>query len=176
MQKSRGGSPPSPRIPPPPKTNRSSKKRHGRPRHRDRGYSLPRSRSRRSEVTLTLCVFHPTSHNWSTHPFRFDANRTDDRQLWTDIRETFRMDLQKPWRRIFGFKKVKSIVPIAVSDQSMTFSPFTRDSPLNRKSVHSQRRAGPHRPQGFSRLEAVYACLPPSRKDQARPPMGGLVR
>lgn len=114
MQKSRAGSPPSPRIPAPPKTNRSSKKRHGRPRDRDRAYSLPRSKSRRSEVTLTLCVFHTTSHNWSTEPFRFDPNRTNDRELWTDIRNTFRMDLQKPWRRVFGFKKVKSIVPIAV--------------------------------------------------------------
>jgi hypothetical protein len=29
------------------------------------------------------------------------------------------MDLQKPWRRILGFKKVKSIVPIGVCDESI---------------------------------------------------------
>ena len=112
MQKSRGGSPPSPRLPPAPKGNRSSKKRHGR--SRDRGYSLPRSRSRKSEVTLLLCVFHATSHNWSREPYKFDPRRINDQELWTDIRNTFRMDLQKPWRRVFGFKKVKSIVPIGV--------------------------------------------------------------
>ena len=112
MQKSRGSSPPSPRVPPAPKGNRSSKKRHGR--SRDRGYSLPRSRSRKSEITLLLCVFHTTSHNWSREPYKFDPRRINDRELWTDIRNTFRMDLQKPWRRVFGFKKVKSIVPIGV--------------------------------------------------------------
>ena len=112
MQKSRGSSPPSPHIPPAPKGNRSSKKRHGR--SRDRGYSLPRSRSRKSEITLLLCVFHTTSHNWSREPYKFDPRRINDQELWTDIRTVFRMDLQKPWRRFFGFKKVKSIVPIGV--------------------------------------------------------------
>jgi hypothetical protein len=38
-----------------------------------------------------------------------------------NIRSAFRVDLQKPWRRIFGFKKVKSIVPIAVYNCSAIF-------------------------------------------------------
>lgn len=177
MQNSRGGSPPSPRVPPPPKTNRSSKKRHGRPRDRGRGYSLPRSKSRRSEVTLTLCVFHTTSHKWSTEPFRFDPNRTNDRELWMDIRTAFRTDLQKPWRRIFGFKKVKSIVPIAVCNCSRIIFCLSNHGPLNStNAVHPEWRASPHRPKGLSRHQAVYARLPPPRSDQTRSSMGGLVR
>jgi len=69
-------------------------------------------------VKLLLCVFHSVSHNWSTEPLRFDPHRIDDRELWTDIRSTFRQDLQKPWKRLFGFKKVKSIVPIGVRHPS----------------------------------------------------------
>jgi hypothetical protein len=175
MQKSRAGSPPSPRIPPGPKTNRSSRKRHGRPHDRGRGYSLPRSKSRRSDVTLTLCVFHTTSHKWSTEPFRFDPNRTNDRELWMDIRSAFRVDLQKPWRRIFGFKKVKSIVPIAVYNCSAIFC-LSHRLTNSTNPVHPKWRASPHRPKGLSRRQAVYARLPPSRSDQARSSMGGLVR
>lgn len=98
--------------PPAPRTHRS--RRHGA---RSRGYSQPRgekSPRRRSEVKLLLCVFHSVSHNWSTEPLRFDPHRIDDRELWTEIRSTFRQDLQKPWKRLLGFKKVKSIVPIGV--------------------------------------------------------------
>ena len=109
MQRSRAGSPP---IPPPPDTHQSSNRRRERSRHR--GYSLPREKSRKREVTLLLCVLQSTSHNWKTEPVRFDPNRINDRELWEDIRDTFRMDMQKPWRRILGFKKVKSIVPIGV--------------------------------------------------------------
>ena len=54
------------------------------------------------------------SHNWTTEPLRFNPDRINDRELWTDIRDTFRQDVQKPWKRLFGFKKVKSIVPIGV--------------------------------------------------------------
>jgi hypothetical protein len=103
---------PSNEPPRAPKTHAS--RRHGA---RNRGYSLPRgekSPRRRSEVKLLLCVFHSVSHNWSTEPLRFDPHRIDDRELWTDIRSTFRQDVQKPWKRLFGFKKVKSIVPIGV--------------------------------------------------------------
>ena len=109
MQRSRAGSPP---ITPPPGTHQSSNRR--RDRSRNRGYSLPREKSRKREVTLLLCVFHSSGHNWATKSVRFDPNRINDQELWFDIRDTFRMDLQKPWRRIFGFKKVKSIVPIGV--------------------------------------------------------------
>ena len=79
---------------------------------------MPREKSRKHEITLLLCVFHTSDHNWSTKPVKFDPNRINDQELWEDIRDTFRMDLQKPWRRIFGFKKVKSIVPIGVSHGS----------------------------------------------------------
>ena len=109
MQRSRGGSPP---ITPPPGTHQSSNRR--RDRSRNRGYSLPREKSRKREVTLLLCVFHTSDHNWATKSVKFDPNRINDQELWWDIRDTFRMDLQKPWRRFFGFKKVKSIVPIGV--------------------------------------------------------------
>lgn len=81
---------------------------------RRRGYSLPREKSRRSEVTLLLCVYHHRSHKWATEPIRFNPNRINDIELWTDMRDIFRMDLQKPWQRFLSFNKVKSIVPIYV--------------------------------------------------------------
>ena len=102
----------SPAPPPAPRTHRSS-----RPKRRHRGYSLPRggkSPRRRSEVTLLLCVFDSSFHHWSTAPLRFDPNRIDDRELWTNIRQLFRTELHPLWKRILGFKRVKSIVPIGV--------------------------------------------------------------
>ena len=104
--------------PPAPRTHRSSKNRR-----RHRAYSLTRgekSPRRRSEITLLLCVFNTSSHNWSTQPLRFNPDRINDRELWTDIRDIFRTELHPLWKRILGFKRVKSIVPIGVS------FPFTR--------------------------------------------------
>ena len=104
---------PSIHPPPSPRTHRSS-----RQKRRHRGYSLPRgekSPRRRSEVTLLLCVLNTTSHKWHTSPLRFDPNRINDRELWTDIRYIFRRDLHPLWQRVLGFKRVKSIVPIGVS-------------------------------------------------------------
>ena len=104
--------------PPAPRTQRSS-----RSKRRHRGYSLPRrekSSRRRSEVTLLLCVFNSSSHNWSTQPLRFDASKINDRELWTDIREIFHAELHPLWQRVLGFKRVKSIVPIAVRPDDFT--------------------------------------------------------
>lgn len=124
MRSARSRSPSSPRpssrAPPPraPPTVRSVR-HNGDRKRKSRDYARPPDNvsppRRRHEVTLLLCVFHSNSHNWSTHPVRFRPDKTNDRELWEDIRDTFRADLQKPWRRIFGFMRVKNIVPIAVS-------------------------------------------------------------
>ena len=100
----------APHIPPPPQSTRRRKSRR-------EGYDLPRDRSprRKHEIHLELCLYHSTRHSWKTEPLRFNPDRINDRELWTDIRDIFRQDIQKPWLRIFGFKKVTSIVPIAVS-------------------------------------------------------------
>jgi len=97
---------------PPPHRARTSKKY----KSRHRAYSLPREKpaSRRSEVNLLLCVYRHSTHEWSTEPLRFDPQRVNDRELWTQIRVIYREDLQKPWRRIVGFKKLRHIVPIVV--------------------------------------------------------------
>ena len=90
----------------------SSKKRRRRSRYAS-GYSMPREKP--SKVDLLLCVFHGGhSHNWRTASLNFDRRRMDDRELWEDIRQIYRDDLQGLWRRILGFKRVKHIVPIEV--------------------------------------------------------------
>ena len=94
-------------ITPSPPPKRSSKRRQSR----REAYDQPRKGSR---VTLILCVFHNTSHTWERATIKFDPNRTNDRELWKDIRDAFRADLEKPWRRILGFRKVKSVVPCTV--------------------------------------------------------------
>lgn len=120
-QDSRSPSPtrPSPRVPQQSAKSPRNTTGNGRSNRRSRAYHLPDDdRSpprRRKEVTMLLAVFHSNSHNWETHPITFRPDRINDRELWEDIRYMFRTDLQKPWRRIFGFRKVKNIVPIAVS-------------------------------------------------------------
>jgi hypothetical protein len=101
----------SPSPSPPPK--RSPKKKH---RSHHEGYALPRKGGshRRSEIEVLLCIYHASSHSWSTEPFRFDPQRVNDRELWLDLRNVFRTDLQKPWRRLLGFKRVKTIQPCTV--------------------------------------------------------------
>ena len=111
-----------PRIPPVPQGGRGrrsggddfgSPKR--RRRHSGRGYDMPREKSLPSKVELQLCVFHGApSHRWRTAPFTFDRRRDDDRELWEEIRHIYRDELQGVWRRIFGFKKLKHIIPIEV--------------------------------------------------------------
>lgn len=90
-----------------------------RRRPRGRGYSLPREKSRhrgssRHETTLRLCVFDQTNHSWRTAVLKFDPHRATDQDVWHDVRRIYRDELQKFWRRVLGFKKLKSIAPIEV--------------------------------------------------------------
>lgn len=111
-----------PRIPPVPQGGRGrrsggddfgSPKR--RRRHSGRGYDMPREKPLPSKMEFQLCVFHGApSHRWRTAPFTFDRRRDDDRELWEEIRHIYRDELQGFWRRVFGFKKLKSIIPIEV--------------------------------------------------------------
>lgn len=76
---------------------------------------MPREKPLPSKVELQLCVFHGApSHHWRTAPFIFDRRRDDDKELWEEIRHVYRDELQGVWRRIFGFKKLKQIIPIEV--------------------------------------------------------------
>lgn len=86
----------------------------GRRRHRserDRGYSMPREKHS-SRLTLLLSRYSQTSMHWHTAIVTIDPYRENDIDAWSDIRNTFRTEVQKPWKRILGFKKVKSIQPI----------------------------------------------------------------
>ena len=74
-------------------------------------------------------MYHSYSEHWSTAPIRFNPNRINDRQLWTQIRYVFRTDLQKPWRRFLGFKKVKSIVPIGFTPNGVPTKTNPKDFP-----------------------------------------------
>ena len=72
-------------------------------------------REKSNKIDLLFCVFHGApSHRWRTAPYTFDRRKIDDRELWEDIRGIYRDELQGLWRRILGFKKLKSIVPIEV--------------------------------------------------------------
>lgn len=108
-----------PHVPPPPNRGRRSDEEHtsGRKqRRRSRyaaGHDMPREKS--PKVDLLLCRFtSPSSHSWGTAPLSFDRRRIDDRDLWEDIRQSYRMELQMPWRRVLSLKKVKHIVPVTV--------------------------------------------------------------
>lgn len=152
----------APNVPPPPHSSRKRKSHH-------KAYDLPRERSprRRAEIHLELCVMHGTTHSWRTEPLRFNPDKLDDRELWMEIREIFRQDLQKPWRRIFGFKKVTSIVPIGVSSQTMVPSKLVEPWTKLRTVVYAKRRSTPYRPERLSRLKTVYACLSSPRPSSA---------
>lgn len=116
-----------PHVPPPPQRGRRSdddyttgRKRRRRSRYAS-GYDLPREKS--PKIDLLLCRFNsPSSHSWRTAPVSFDRRRIDDRDLWEDIRQTYRMDLQMPWRRIFSLKRVKHIVPVTVFHSTKFYS------------------------------------------------------
>ena len=116
---------------PPPRAPQSTYRSPRKSRGRQRGYSQPQDkpRKRNSEVTILLCVYHSYSEHWSTAPIRFNPNRINDRQLWTQIRYVFRTDLQKPWRRVLGFKKVKSIVPIGFTPNGVPTKTNPKDFP-----------------------------------------------
>ena len=122
----------SQKVPPPPRDERRSKKRNSH----QKGYSLPGDRSsreksprrksetivRKSEVTILLCIYNSMKHNWKTTPITFNPERTNDRRLWTNIKDTFEMDLRGPFERWLGFRHVTSIVPIAVCFLFLPFS------------------------------------------------------
>lgn len=122
--RSGGSSSSGPNVPPPPQGGRRSddeyypngRKRRRRSRYAS-GYNMPREKS--PKIDLLLCRFtSPSSHSWRTAPLSFDRRRIDDRDLWEDIRQTYRMELQTPWRRIFSLKRVKHIVPVTVYPQA----------------------------------------------------------
>jgi len=86
---------------------------------------------------LLLCVYHNTSHNWKTAPVKYNPHRINDRELWTEIRDTFNMDLMRPWSRLIGFKKVKSIVPISYSPNGVPLQTDPKDFPDSRQFRHA---------------------------------------
>ena len=70
-----------------------------------------------SIVELRFSVFNGTSsHCWRSTHFSFDRRRAEDKGLWEEIRATYQDELQGAWRRIYGFKKLKKIIPVAVCD------------------------------------------------------------
>lgn len=93
--------------------------------NRRRSYSYPQEGKRAgggygggrdgSRVTIVLCVFRGASSGFVTTPVTFDRNRTTDEELWGDIRDAFRNELEKPWRRVFLFKHLRIIRPIEFS-------------------------------------------------------------
>lgn len=109
-----------PDVPPPPQRGRRSDDEYyavGRKRRRRSRYASGHDmrREKPPKIDLLLCRFNsPSSHSWRTAPLSFDRRRIDDRDLWEDIRQTYRMELQPPWRRIFSLKRVKHIVPVTV--------------------------------------------------------------
>ena len=121
---------PSPRVPPAPSTHTGRGRRHADgdisppPRQRrsraglDRaGYTQPREKYSPNKIDLLLCVFGSmTGHSWRTAPYTFDRRRINDRELWEDIRDIYRVQLQTAWRRLLLFKKVTLIAPITVCD------------------------------------------------------------
>lgn len=99
---------------------------------------MPQDKARKkSEVTILLCVYHSYSEHWSTAPIKFNPRRINDRQLWTEIRYAFRTDLQKPWRRILGFKKVHSIVPIGFTPNGVPVKTDPKNYPDAKSFKHA---------------------------------------
>ncbi|KAI9808473.1 MAG: hypothetical protein M1827_007226 [Pycnora praestabilis] len=146
---SRGGGSSSsdgPRIPSVPQRRRHSDDEydHKDPRRRrrrsrydtGRGYDMGREKS--SKVDLLLCVFHGApSHSWRTAPFSFDRRKTDDKEIWEDLRRIYRDDLQKPWRRLFLFKKLKHIVPIEYTPNGVPIAKDAKDTPNAHSFMHA---------------------------------------
>lgn len=137
MNRSRSTSP-ARSVRPPPGSNRRSTKRDSR--HRDRGYSLPRDKSpprRRSEVTLLMCVLHTSSHNWKTAPVKYSPSRVNDRQLWEEIRECYRMDLRHPWFHWLSLRHVTAIVPVSFSPSGVPKRVDPQNFPESRLFRHA---------------------------------------
>lgn len=133
-------SPSSQSSAPPPPADRNGKRSRRQPsyyNHNNRGggsnggpnrrrsYSYPQEFKRASygggrdgaspRITIVLCVFRGASSGFVTTPVTFDRNRTTDEELWSDIRDAFRNELEKPWRRLLLFKHLRLIRPIEFS-------------------------------------------------------------
>jgi len=102
--------------------------------------------SEKRQVTLLLCLFHPNKHTWKTYPVVFDPRKTNDRELWEDIREIFRRDVQRGWRRVLGFKKVMSIVPIAFTPNGVPVKAAPEDHPESQSYMHAYHNPSTIRP------------------------------
>ncbi|KAF1992531.1 hypothetical protein K402DRAFT_449858 [Aulographum hederae CBS 113979] len=102
-----------------------------------RGRRTSGSGREKRKITLLLCIFHSTRQHWSTQPLTFDAARVNDVELWEEIRGTFRGDLQKPWRRWFGFKRVVSVVPIAFANNGVPVKADPKDHPEAQQFLHA---------------------------------------
>ena len=119
------------RAPPPPQAGRGRRSKNDdydspkrRRRHSGRGYDMPREKPLPSKIELQFCVFHGApSHRWRTAPFIFDRRRDDDRELWEEIRNVYRDELQGIWRRILGFRKLKHIIPVEVPTPCLPSTP-----------------------------------------------------
>ena len=91
-----------------------------------------------AKVDLMMCVFHGAgTHSWRTAPYSFDRRRMDDRELWEDIRAIYRDELQKPWRRILLFKKLKLIAPIQYTTNGVPVQKQENDFPDKHTYLHA---------------------------------------
>ena len=91
-----------------------------------------------SKIDLQLCVFHGAgSHSWRTASYSFDRRRIDDRELWEDIRSIYRNELQKPWRRILLFKKLKLIAPIEYTANGVPIKKDEKNFPDKHTYMHA---------------------------------------
>ena len=135
---------PERRRPPPPafrRTRRPSSADNISPQRRRRsgarGYGLPREKPL-SKIDLLFCVFHGSgSHSWRTAPYDFDRRRINDQELWEDIRGIYRNELQRPWRRIFLFKKLKLIAPIEYTANEVPIRRNEKDFPDKHSYMHA---------------------------------------
>lgn len=102
-----------------------------------RGYGLPREKVG-SKIDLLFCVFHGSgSHSWRTAPYTFDRRRTNDQELWEDIRAIYRDQLQRPWRRVFLFKKLKLLAPIEYTPNQVPIRKDDKDLPDKHTYLHA---------------------------------------
>lgn len=67
----------------------------------------------------------------------FDKVRTTDEELWQDIRDTYRTELDTLWRRILLFKTLNFIRPIEFSKNDVPKLQDPRDVPGVHEFVHA---------------------------------------
>ena len=96
---------------------RSSRRRR---RHIEQAYKTPEGKQS-SNVKLRFSVFNGTSsHCWRfTHFYvdsRWEGDKEGDKKLWEEIQGVYSDELQGAWRRIYGFRKLKQVVPVEVWD------------------------------------------------------------